>query len=492
MGTAFGRTVRRFRGRRAAVVLTAGAAVLLVGGGSVAFAVSGGGYSPHQQGCQPGDSDYATPAAVNHAGCHNTALNIESGGTTQGTPNDNNTTYAQLGVNQSPNDPKSPGTQTPYSLGVPGSSGSPHALCVAANTDGTNSAPASTQQKGGGATGCGSNPKGAGVSSGIDYYQVYCPVVASIGHPCEAAKWGNSTITPQTGSNVAYQPLLVNGMLVYLGMDDNSDNGEHDGLGPYSIRTQPWNSGAQNGPSDGGAIMLTLTPLSATNAPSPTHPEGAANGSTGFCADGICAGATTKQQTVYHGCGAADAYGNAPCGPNTPQNADVYDYAPGGNPGNDPSVNTESANCNSGDPSSTNQKVCGVGGMNALRSATPANENVEPGVQLYTDPDPQRSPAAPAPLWPTPAVYVGTCGVYLGSPATTGPILGTSGTPVSNRAGQIAITPIWSTQGHDGSGCGTGSAGSRAGAATDRFAVPMALVTDLRMAAAAFARVTNH
>ncbi|HET6875851.1 MAG TPA: hypothetical protein VFH70_13780, partial [Acidimicrobiales bacterium] len=226
----------------------------------------------------------------------------------------------------------------------------------------------------------------------------------------------------------------------------NSDNGEHDGVGPYSNKYGQHSNGAQNGSSDGGAIMLLLTPMKATATPSQTNPEGLVNVSFGECADGICSEATTEQQTVYQGCNAPDSYGHAKCAAGTPKKANVYDYAPGGNPNNDPSVNNESANCNAGDSNSISEKNCGPGGMNSLRSHTPANENAEPGVQLYSDPDPQRSPAAPAPFWPTPGLYVGTCGVYAGSPATTGQAFGTKpmiigGIPVTNQAGQIAIDP---------------------------------------------------
>lgn len=430
--------------RRILILLAGSVGLLLAGAGGAAFAVSGGGYSPYQQGCQPGDSDYATPNNQTYPGCHSAALNVESGGTTQGTPNDNNTKYAQFGIDQSPIDPNSTGTNTEYSLGEPGTSGSPHAFCVGANTDGTNAAPAPDgappQEQGqaeNATNGCGDNPDGAGFGANIDYYQYYCPIALMLGHPCEASSYGTTTYTTDLGNQVAYEPIVQNGVLVYYGMDDNSDNGEHDGLGPYSIANEPWNSGVTNGASDGGAIMLVIDPMRAGDTPSQTNPEGLANASTGACADGICAEGTTQQQTVYQGCGAPDSYGNAPCDAGTPQNSNVYDYAPGGNPANDPSVNSQSADCNSGDPNTTSQQACGQGGMNAYRSATPANVNAEPGVQVYSDPDPQRSPAAPAPFWPTPGLYVGTCGVYAGSPATTG----STPTPVSNQAGQIAIDP---------------------------------------------------
>lgn len=468
---------RAGKDRRVVAVLAATAGLVIAGAGAgTAFAVSGGGYSPYQQGCQPSNDDYATPATQTYPGCHNTALNVESGGTTDGDANDTNTKYAQFGVDQSPNDPNSQGTPTPYSLGEPGYSGSPHAFCVSANTDGTGGAPAGsstgaepgnkhnnsnggkgTGGKGssgegssgksgsgdasGAGDGCGDNPNGAGFTGSVDYYQYYCPIAAMLNNPCEATGYGTTTLTSDQGRGIAYQPIVDNGVLLYFGMDDNSDNGEHDGLGPYSALADQNNNGAVNGPSDGGSILLVLDPRNATATPSQTHPEGAANASSGACADGICFEGTTQQQTVYHGCGAADANGQAPCDSGTPENANVYDYAPGGSTANDPSVNSESPDCNAGSAKNSSEGNCGPGGMNAIRSATPANENAEPGVQVYSDPDPERSPAAPAPFWPTPAFYAGTCGVYAGSPATTGQAFGTSPTPLSNQAGQVAVDP---------------------------------------------------
>ena len=439
---------------RLAAVLAGGVALALGTWAGAAFAVSGGGYQPHQQGCQSGDSDFATPNGQEYPNCHNFALNVESGGTTQGVPNDSNTRYASIGLDQAPNDPNSTGTGGLFSIGLPGSTGNPHAGCLAANTDGTGGGPASagTAPESTGAaenstSGCGNNPQGMGFEANYDYYQYYCPIAGMLGQPCEDTSPGTNSYTVDQGSATNFAPIMQNGLMVYLGSDDNLDNGEHDGVGPFSQANNQNNFGAQNGSSDGGALMILLTPQTATQTPSATNPNGLINFSEGECADGICLETTTQQQTVYQGCGAADSYGQAPCDSRTPQNANVYDYAPGGKPANDPSVNSESANCNSGDATTTNESQCGPGGMNAVRSATPANENAEPGIQLYSDPDSQRSPAAPSPFWPTPALYVGTCGVFIGSPSTTGSIVGT--TPMSagplgvvNAAGQIAIDPM--------------------------------------------------
>ena len=451
IGAASQRPVRR--SARLAAVVTGGAVICLGAWAGAAFAVSGGGYQPHQQGCQSGDSDYATPNGQTYPNCHNFAINVESGGTTQGVPNDGNTRYVSYGDDQSPNDPNSTGTPGEFSLGEPGTTGDPHAGCLAVNTDGTGGgpAPAGTKPESPGAAanstqGCGNNPKGTGFEANYDYYQVYCPIAKMLGHPCEDTSPGTSSFNLDNGGASNLTPIMENGLMIYLGADDNLDNGEHDGVGPYSKATKQNNYGSQNGSSDGGALMILLTPQTATRTPTMTHPIGLINFSEGECADGICFETTTQQQTVYQGCGAPDSFGQAPCDPGTPQNANVYDYAPGGNPANDPSVNSESANCNSGDANSTSEAQCGPGGMDAVRSATPANENAEPGIQLYSDPDPQRSPAAPSPFWPTPGLYVGTCGVFIGSPATTGAIVGTkprSVGPVAvvNAAGQIAIDP---------------------------------------------------
>jgi hypothetical protein len=57
---------------------------------------------------------------------------------------------------------------------------------------------------------------------------------------------------------------------------------------------------------------------------------------------------------------------------------------------------------------------------------------VDPGVQIYEDPDAQASPIPP---YPHPAIYVGTCGVVLGG----GPVQFPSTLPNTNDHGQIVI-----------------------------------------------------
>ena len=382
------------------------AASLSLAMAGVAGAVSGGGYQPSQQDCTPNSEANNSPQGHTQPGCHDAALNVESGGTSQGNPSSTDTRYAEVGLNQQPQDRNSPGTPTFFSIGDPGGTASPHSGCVAANTDGTG---------GGTGRGCGSNTKGAGAAATFDYYAIYCPLAATLGKPCEDRSHASTPVglTPDTGTGTALDPILRDGLLVYFGMDDNNDNGEHDGVSgasncPKDVKsTCSDTDGAVNGPSDGGAITLSLTPQNIGHSGTTTHPEGLANASTGACADGICAEATTQQQTVYHGCGAnrdVTPAGKSGC---QDKNSNVYDYS------HDPSVNSESPNCNSGGADTENNNACssrGYTGMDSYRQGTASNVNAEPGVQTYSDPDPQRSPADPS-VWPTPGVYAGTCGV---------------------------------------------------------------------------------
>jgi hypothetical protein len=450
----------RSRIRRAALASAVVVGVSVMSWAGVAGASSGGGYEAGQQDCQPFADDWATPQNLVYPGCHNLALNVESGGTSQGEAAVGNTRYLEFGQDQEGNDQNSKGTPTLYSVGYPGNTGSPHAGCLALNTDGTGGGAAPTSQgpvvasqAEGSAYGCGANPDGFGFEGNYDYYEFYCPIAQILGKPCEESSYGRTDVRILDGHAADLMPLVQNGLLVYFGEDDNNDNTEHDGVGPYNNALGYSNDeGAENGSSDGGATTLSLTPQNLFEKAdwlSTTHPEGLLNLSAGFCADGICAEGTTQQQLVNHGCDAPDSYvaadgvtpstvSQAPCDAQTPQNANVYDYAQP-----DPSVQTESANCNSGGAqagsgASTDAQNCGPGGMNALRAAEPANEFAEPGLQLFADPDPGRSPALPSPLWPTPALYVGTCGVTVGSATLpTAPLI--DDTLLHNSASQLAV-----------------------------------------------------
>ena len=387
------------------------AAAMTLAGTGVARAVSGGGYSPDQQDCQWNADSSAAPSqpTATDPGCHNAALNVESGGTTDGNANSNNTRYAEVGNDQSPNVKGNPGFGAGWSIGDPGTYTAPHSGCAAANTAGTN-------------TGCGDNANGTGVSATYDYYEIYCPATAAVPlnslpktSPLPAARncapdqpIGQTNVNPDHGTGNALMTVLTQGLLLYFGMDDNNDNGEHDG---YSGAPGSYTDGAINGPSDGGAITISVTPQSAVHTPTANRPEGVANASSGFCADGICFEVTTQQQTVYYGCGAK---GHAACAPGTKPSGNVYENGA-------PSSTQEKSGCQSGDPTVpadcfTNANGSqNTNGPNGYVSQTPTNMNAQPGVQTYQDPDPQRSPIG----FPTPGLYAGTCGLYLNDGPTT-------------------------------------------------------------------------
>lgn len=430
------------QGRRATLVAlyTGVIALSLAAWTGVAVAASGGGFNPDQQDCPWNGDAWNTSYGYVPPGCHDFTANVESGGTTNGDANSTNTRYAEFGIDQSPTEPSNPSFGFEEDVADPGTYDSPHSGCLAVNSDGTG---------GGTGTGCGNNPDGTGFSATYDYYQVYCPAAALLPFASTPNPTGNvpalykcagdqpvghSTVTPDTGTDNALSVILTQGLVVYLGAFDNLDNGEHDGFSGNNNT-----DGAINGPSDGGAMTVSvIAPESifqylstlAQSSPSPTNPEGLANGSLGLCADSICTETTTQQQTVYYGCddssnpetstwtnngvdGATNPENNSAddqCAPGTAKSGNVYENG-------SPASTEEPNGCSAGGPDST-ETACYVnqdgspnpGGADSYRSNTPQQMNAEPGVQTYEDPDPQRSPALP---FGTPGLYVGTCGVYV-------------------------------------------------------------------------------
>lgn len=401
----------------------------------VAAAASGGGFNPDQQDCPWNADAWNTPPNSVPPGCHQFAANVETGGQSNGDPNSNNTRFAEFGIDQSPNNPGNPSFGVEENIGDPGTADSPHSGCAAVNTDGT-----------GGGTGtpygCGQNPNGSGFEANWDYYAVYCPVAAMLpfastpdpsgGQLPELWKCspgqpiGPNTVTPYHGSANALDEIMTRGLIVYLGANDNLDNGEHDGFSGFNHT-----NGAINGPSDGGGLTLSIEPqwLLDPGTPSTTHPEGLVNASEGECADSICAEATTQQQTVYYGCYTPNSTTNTWTqngvdGASNPQNNTGADHCAQGTPestnvyqNNTPASTQEVFDCSSGGPASaetacfTNQNgTSNPQGANGYRQQTPQQVNAEPGVQTYQDPDPQRSPALP---FATPGLYAGTCGVFV-------------------------------------------------------------------------------
>jgi hypothetical protein len=475
--------------RRAALVAGLAGLILSVLAAGVAVAASGGGYNPPQQDCRWSSSaqdagtspNNPTAGPASYPGCHSVAVNVEGGGTTNGNPNANNTRYLEFGVNQAPNNSKGQGESyesfgAVFYPGDPGSKRALHSGCVAANTTGT---------KGGTGTGCATNRNGTGFEENYDYYSVYClaagPLLRALGgssDPTGLIQKFNSangllflpilyacgetppalskpTVTTGTKSDVV-QVIFTRGLVVYFGADDNTDNGEHDGYtgleGPcydqYSGKTYTCHSaGAVNGPSDGGGLVLSISPswLKAPSTPTQTHPEGLFNFSLGFCADSYCTETTTQQQTVYYGCydpnnpnagtwtasgtdGATNSGSNAKdpstgrpydqCANGTPEKSNVYENdAPTQQSvwpddcGSD-SIGPQDPGPTGNGTNGGGEAQCAYGSPDKGRQNTPQQMNPEPGVQIYHDRDGQGAGANEGSGINLPSVYVGTCGVY--------------------------------------------------------------------------------
>ena len=231
---------------------------------------------------------------------------------------------------------------------------------------------------------------------------------------------------------------------VYVGADDNLDNGEHDGVSPVAKGARP----VANGPSDGGAVQANThlqgnpsNPQSLAGNASPTdrhNPVRAADAGFGECADGQCVAADTERRRIYQG-------GCRRC-----SDQSVYS--------DQSSTNWRSPDCNSG--SLQNQNECATNWQSCKDPADTGNlpENppdcddapisqpyserggyyTDPGVMVYEDPDPQSSPVLP--MYPICEEYVGTEGVYTcGKPGVNPPAGMTPAAPTPAR------TPVTST-----------------------------------------------
>ncbi|MGH9306229.1 MAG: hypothetical protein ACRD0I_05010 [Acidimicrobiales bacterium] len=397
------------RERRGAAVVGVASLICGLGGGiSAAWAVSAGPYSPANQDC-PANADANTTQTAT-PGCHNSKLLVTDSaghryvqvGTVQEAQGDN---VHAADVSVTPNGSPDPGSPS-----------------TAVHLD-TNYQPI---------------PKGQCGLEDIALYPVEVLLFAAgqSGPPCSLnpTMWALPTGSPSLGPSVQAGSLnpsiaaLAGGGQVYFGGDDNLDSGEHDGVDGLYHTNQ-----AVNGPSDGGGLNLYWQPgaasgwagaIQAALAGSPAglaqNPVPVAGGGGGACADGICAGAYSSRRTVYQGGGGSG------------QSRDVYNYN---------SKTFGPYTCNSGSPA--NEKACSdpsqggiTGGMNSYRQAEASNVVVQPGVQVYADPDPQGSPVLPSQLYPLPAVYVGTCGVVLG-----GGGVGAPPSPLTNHAGQLVLAP---------------------------------------------------
>jgi hypothetical protein len=194
---------------------------------------------------------------------------------------------------------------------------------------------------------------------------------------------------------------------VYFGADDNLSSGEHDGA-----------SGMGNGPSDGGAVQFAFDPaalqrwLDAVAAGDVAylqgHPLPLISFAGGSCADGICESVTTERRTAYQSqCvqdGDVDACEQAHRDA-ADQDGQVNDPATCSGPSQGGAEAVEGS-----DPNACDDPA--VDGQQDIHywDAQVGTVEVQPGVQLYQDPNPEGSPILPSPI---PSVYLGTCGAYV-------------------------------------------------------------------------------
>ena len=200
------------------------------------------------------------------------------------------------------------------------------------------------------------------------------------------------------------------GVHYYTGADDNLNNGEHDGSSTVS-----------DGPSDGGSIVLNVSPeslqawlaaLAAGDAQYlATHPLPLIDFGIGACTDGLCWSTQTQRRTAYDG-------GSTTAPPRDAANYDGYQWDPD--------------SCSSADPGTDScSDASGTHDLSYWHDQA-GDAYVEPGVQVYEDPSPNGSPIGP---YPIPAFYAGTCGVVVGG----GPMAQMPASPATNGAGQVVV-----------------------------------------------------
>lgn len=193
----------------------------------------------------------------------------------------------------------------------------------------------------------------------------------------------------------------------YFGMDDNVDAGEHDS-----------SHYVDNGPSDGGSALLNVSASSLAGWLKQaqrmnkgyllTHPLPGVDTGVGFCADGLCISAQTQRRVAYRGSG------------KNKKSRDVANYA---------GHTWDPAGC-AGPSDKAGPKQCGKHNLQWWDRQN-GKTYVEPGIQVYEDPDPQASPIG---AYPIPSFYVGSCGLIVGGGNVAMPK-----SPFTNRAGQVVV-----------------------------------------------------
>jgi hypothetical protein len=367
------------------------AAALVVGGASLALAVSDGNYAPAKQHCT-GAVDNSDSSTASEPHCYSIVLTIRDGDATKYHE------YFGIGIQQQPDT----GHDALLDLNpVPLSIGRHQDVDVWYDL---------------------------GTASGCQLYRF------SFDSPDDPSK---TSATPPmgpvpcnfgAGASTAPPANSPSSLHLYFGADDNFDSGEHDSSDLIN-----------NGPSDGGTTVLNLDPASlitwmtsASSGDLPgllTHPLPLADAGLGFCADGFCISVqTTKRDQAYFG-GTPPPSGNGQDVANYQgRQSDPYNCS-GPDDGTDPDDSSPGGSPND----------CGQGKTIDQWNSANGDPAIEPGVQIYEDPDAQGSPIGP--LYPIPAIYVGTCGVIIGGGASCNDASPSNGFDL-NGGDCAAATPI--------------------------------------------------
>ena len=216
------------------------------------------------------------------------------------------------------------------------------------------------------------------------------------------------------------------GLFIYFGADDNLDGGEHDSS--HLIN---------NGPSDGGGMEYNIDPATAASWAAALQAQDAAtflenpiplfNGGMGACADGFCMSMDTTRRVAYEGLDTTKHrdVANYIWSDKTQQQWDPYNCA-------GPSDSVQYC-----------QDDKHPGWTIADWEAQNGTTYIEPGFQIYEDPDPQGSPGVLSLVgipqqdpYPLPALYFGSCGAVLGG----GPMGQFPPGPNVNAVGQLVIS----------------------------------------------------
>jgi len=212
----------------------------------------------------------------------------------------------------------------------------------------------------------------------------------------------------------------LTGLRLYFGADDQLDPG---GFGEHDSSDK-----VNKGPSDGGGIEVNISATSAKTwlaslsslSTFLSSPVPVASAGLGACADGLCISFTTARRVAFQG-------------GDTTKHRDVFNYE---------GVEWDPYDCAGPSDSVADCQTASHPGWDLGDWYNQVGTTyIEPGFQIYEDPDPEGSPGVLDLVgiprkdpYPLPAVYVGTCGVVIGG-GPNGQIHSSN----SNSAGQLVL-----------------------------------------------------